>query len=139
MDGSGWIVIGVIVLIVLVIIGVRAILETAADKTVDAIHNARVRNKEEKDPHVKVKLADRYNSLQNNADYNDSASDNAVNGAAQNEKENQQLIESQENDEVVETPDNGVDVSDTVICPTCGKRQKKNPFGCIYCHSPISK
>ena len=86
MDGSGWIGIGVIVLIVLVIIVVRAIVQTAADKTADAIHNARARIKEEKDPHVKVKLADRYNSLQNNTNYNEGSSDNAANGADQNEK-----------------------------------------------------
>ena len=102
MDGSGWIVIGVIVLIVLVIIVVRAILETAADKTVDAIHNAIVRNKEEKDPHVKVKLADRYNSIQNNTNYNEGSSDNAANDATLNNLGSDKLgVESRQNDEEV--------------------------------------
>ena len=22
----------------------------------------------------------------------------------------------------------------TVVCPKCGKQQKKNPMGCIFCH-----
>ena len=29
--------------------------------------------------------------------------------------------------------------SEMVVCPSCGQAQKKNPFGCIYCHSPFGK
>ncbi len=29
--------------------------------------------------------------------------------------------------------------SEMVVCPSCGKAQKKNPFGCIFCHSPLEK
>lgn len=29
--------------------------------------------------------------------------------------------------------------SEMVVCPSCGQTQKKNPFGCIYCHSPLAK
>lgn len=27
--------------------------------------------------------------------------------------------------------------ADTVICPSCGREQRRNAFGCIYCHKPF--
>ena len=29
------------------------------------------------------------------------------------------------------------DLEGLVKCPHCGKEQKKNPFGCIYCHEKL--
>ena len=60
MTKENMILIGAIVLIVVVWLVVRAVVKTAVDKGSDAIHNARVRAKEEKNPPQAESLADRY-------------------------------------------------------------------------------
>ena len=60
MTKENMIVLGAVALIIIVWVVVRAVMKTAINKGADAIHNARVKAKEEKDPPKAESLADRY-------------------------------------------------------------------------------
>ena len=63
MTKENMILIGAVVLIVVLAIVIRGVLNTVAHKGMDAIHNARIRAQEEKNPPKAESLAERYNKL----------------------------------------------------------------------------
>ena len=52
--------IGILVLIVVIVVVVRFITQTAINKGADAIHNARIKSKEERNSPKQESLADKY-------------------------------------------------------------------------------